>query len=310
MYCASVATYAPGKLSGGDLGVLDSILGQKADRGATAVADAEAALRRATEDHAGAVAEIDALNVKRRELLLIDDSDSDIIKLDRALSKAELRLERFDAAQPALLAALALARDRKRQAEWVDLRGRYFVAAADYLAKMRAARAAFESIHAFFDEATAKGLAVEANATMLRPPYFLDTDVLNQWDISLERAVTAADRAQKAPEPAAALPAPAPPAARPQPAKLPASKPAPKVFAHPPRPPPPAPAPDSDGNLRVIFIRAGVETVGGGKSRIGEERTLKFGLAMELLRSGAVDVADTSAASSTPDSAASEREAK
>lgn len=151
--------------------------------GLEAAEEALAKLRRA---RGLAKAEISQAGAKRRALLLVDNSDREIEGLEKAVSAAELRLDRLDAGEPQLLADLAAARDQIRRAQWAEIRGRFLPAAEKYLSSARAARADLEAYLAIVREAHEAGFASEAQSFFVDPPIVLLPEHLNSYDRLLE----------------------------------------------------------------------------------------------------------------------------
>jgi hypothetical protein len=125
---------------------------------------------------------------RRRELLTIDETDEAISELERESAAAELELERIDEVEPILLAELAAARGRRRQAEWEKIKGRFYPQAATFLRVVRQAMQEYERVVELRDEGLRAGFATEVGAAFAVPPWALKADLINVFEREVERA--------------------------------------------------------------------------------------------------------------------------
>lgn len=168
------------------MGLLTEIFGKANNSDLTEVAAAEAALAKLRRARGLAKAEIDQAGEKRKALLLVDDLDKEIARLDEAVQAAELKLDRLAEAEPKLLADLAAARDRARREQFAEMRGRGLAAAAKFLASARIAGADYEAYFDVLREAHAAGFASEAMHMMPAAPFTILPDHLNAFDRAFE----------------------------------------------------------------------------------------------------------------------------
>ena len=258
------------------MGFLSEIFGSTKKAAAPTVEGAEAALARLNVERESARAEVRILIEQRRALLLEDGTDDEIAALDQKIAAAELRIERLDEAEPRLLSELAGARDRRRRAQWNELRERGLAAAEKYLASARAAHADLMAYAAIIDEATAAQFTAEARASFPFAPSTLGPDLLAAFDRKLERSTTVIEA--KAPTP------PKPPAPSAKKAPTPAAAPAtPKKAAPPPAPARKLPEPDADGLVSVMTTRNGVPDADGAPLKMGATTRLPLDTAVALL---------------------------
>ena len=75
------------------MGILGTIRGKPSKKAEPSIAEAEAALSRAAAGESDAKAEIASAQARRRELLLVDGSDDQIIAADKAIASSELDLD-------------------------------------------------------------------------------------------------------------------------------------------------------------------------------------------------------------------------
>ncbi len=154
-------------------------------------ASLEAALLQLGRDRDETRAKIDALQKQRHAALLDDASDADLDKLERQIDRAEVRLEKFNAAEPELLERLTAARSAARQRRWRELRDAYASAAGEFLVAARVTLEKHSTLVATIEQARREGFEAEANATMPATPNINGSPLLapDLLDI-FERAVT------------------------------------------------------------------------------------------------------------------------
>jgi hypothetical protein len=189
------------------VGILSSFLSNRGKAAAPAdVGELEDRLARLGDERRRLYGQNAQRRERRRELLLVDESDGEIQTLEEETAAAELAVERLDEAEPLIMAELTAARGRRRAAQWAAIRTRFFPAGADYLAKMRAARLAYDQLVAIRAEAINGGFGAEAASAFPAAPLLIDPDTLAHF----ERALLHSESVQPAP---AAVAAPAAPQA-------------------------------------------------------------------------------------------------
>ena len=281
------------------MGFLSEIFGSSKKAAAPTVEGAEAALARLTAERSSAHAEVKTLTERRRALLLVDESDAEIAQLDQTIAAAELRLERLEEIEPKLLADLGQARDRRRQDQWAEMRGRGLAAAEKYLSSARAAHADLMAYAAIIDEATAAQFTAEARASFPFAPLTLGPDLLAAFDRKLERS-TVIEAKAPAPSKPPKKPTPAATAKKPTVEKVKVEKAKTALLALPaPRREPPKA--DAEGMLWVMTTRPGLaDPVTAEPLPMAATVRLRFDDAMNLLRSGAVTQVAPPAEAETP----------
>jgi hypothetical protein len=113
----------------GDIGELESAL---------------VGLRQARDE---ATAELAQMAARRRELLLADAPEQDILAHDVKVDKQHISLERFDLAETELLSRLAAARSDEEEMVWRQFFEKYYGAAEAYGAALVKACKAFQRCH-------------------------------------------------------------------------------------------------------------------------------------------------------------------
>jgi hypothetical protein len=152
---------------------------------------------------------------KQRHAELLDDAtDAAIGKIDLLIDRAEVKLEKLNAAEPPLLEKLTGARTAARQRRWRELRETYLSAVGEYLAAAREAIDKHIALAAIVKQAQREGFEGEVKATMPPTPNIntnalLAPDLLDIW----ERAVTPAGAAPAPRTVKARVSRPAPPKA-------------------------------------------------------------------------------------------------
>ena len=163
--------------------LLGAVGGKKAAR---TIAEIEAALARLVSERNIAQAAI-ASSLHERDLLLLEDeSDARISKLDAAADRHRLTTERCDKLEPILLQELSAATGAARQAQWATLRSRYDLASTDFVHKARAAIAALELLLLIRGEAQGTGFAANG-PTFAVAPSILKPDLLAMFEFEVER---------------------------------------------------------------------------------------------------------------------------
>ena len=133
------------------MGLINILLGNK--KAARTITEIEAALARLVSERNIAKEAIASALTARDLLLLEDESDVRISKLDAAADRHRLTTERCDKLEPILLQELAAALGGARQVQWATLRSRYDTAATDFVQKSRAAITALEALARICGEA-------------------------------------------------------------------------------------------------------------------------------------------------------------
>ena len=239
-----------------------------------------AAIQRLEQEKSGAEAEM-AVIAARRQRLLLEDRDAELDADERKAEKAYRVVEKVDAALPDLRARLAAAQDAERQQRWRDLQSKFDAGLDTFSDAYRKALEAFEGIARVRGEAQGSGFAAQA-AGLPSVPHILDRSLLE-----LLEAETGRRRAAAQPRPAPAPLAVAPPPAKPAPAAPKAKAPALKAAA--PVTPRPAPEPfkpvaDSQGNIRVVFLKAGYSLPDGLRPKVGDVVDLPEDVAKDVVR--------------------------
>ena len=251
---------------------------------------------------------------RRRELLTIDETDEEIAELERESAAAELQIERLDESEPLILAELAAARGRRREAQWEKIKASYFPAAANYLRAVRLALQEYETVVKIRDEGLGAGFSTEVNSIFAVPPWAIKADLINAFEREVERASTIGVPAIAAPKPPAkpippssdtpqgyfdpvqrqfpaatpkAAPAGATPKAKPAHERIAKAKPAPVAQPKPFK----APQPDANGDVEIVLLRSGYETPAGHRPRMGERVSVPMVDGMRVVESGAAEFA-------------------
>ncbi|WP_342360790.1 hypothetical protein [Terrarubrum flagellatum] len=223
-------------------------------------------------------AAVTAANARRRELLLVDDSDDEIAKIDAEADRHRLTLERLDELEPRLLARLHEAQTDARRRLWVSLREQHDAAALDFAAAFKAAIEKRDAMIAVAAEAHSASFDREAAARFPQLPLILTTDALQLFENALDRARDGDHVVVK----------PSPPPAPPKPRM--AEKPAP---AAPPEKPkkrqrPPLPEKPPAGFIRVTCLKSGYEAPDGEQLAVGDEIDLPEFIARRAAENSAV----------------------
>lgn len=177
-----------------------------------------AAMDQVGRDLAAARSELDALNLKRRTLLLDDASDTDLDRIEREIDRATIRLEKCTLAEQPLRERLGEAQADARRKRWKSLRESGLVAAAEFSASARATAAAHEKYIQVRETAAREGFAVEALTLPPTPNIsgsaLLAPDLLDLFDRACSTPVSenaqpqikvAAKTSRRAPAPADAM---------------------------------------------------------------------------------------------------------
>ncbi len=254
-----------------------------AEGAARTIPEAEAALARLAAARSEAVAKIADGRDRRRALLLRDDSDDEIEKIELEAERARRTIERLDEAEPLFLARLQELRDEARRAEWGRRREIFMTTQIDLLATMRVFLEGHDRLTEQRGAAMAAGFTAEAAAWMPATPIVITRDAFNLFEAEIDRQRNAM-QSKPAPQPRPAAPPPAPKsAAAPasaQPAKAPSQRPAPALAPKKAEPR----KPDERGEIRVVFTKAGFELEGRERSRVGETLSLPAERAYALVR--------------------------
>jgi hypothetical protein len=149
--------------------MIKSILKNLNGKGSEA-ASLEAALLQLGRDRDETRTKIAELKKQRHTALLDDESDAAIGKIDLLIDRAEVRLEKLNAAEPPLLEKLSGARSAARQKRWRALRDAYLAAAGEFLASARSAADKHTALIAIITQAQCEGFAAEVAATMPATP--------------------------------------------------------------------------------------------------------------------------------------------
>ena len=126
------------------------------------------ALTELEQARAGTLAEIEQLNQNRRQALLDDESDAVLDKIERALDRANIRLEKINVAEGPLRDQLAVANATERTRRWNVHLAAYRGAAAEFLSAARNVAARHDDIVAAMNEARREGFEREVASFM--PP--------------------------------------------------------------------------------------------------------------------------------------------
>jgi hypothetical protein len=165
------------------MGLIADLLGSLKGEAATrTIADVEAALGRLGSSEA-----IADTASQRDELLLEDESDVRIGKLDSKLDKIRLVLERCDKAEPLLLSELGALRTRARRALWDRLRAGYDDQAVIYAAALRSAVEKLQLLVRLNEDARRQGFEAEVMAAFIPPTRMVSAEALLEFE-SRDRA--------------------------------------------------------------------------------------------------------------------------
>lgn len=165
------------------MGLIADLLGSLKGEAATrTIADVEAALGRLGSSEA-----IADTARQRDELLLEDESDVRIGKLDSKLDKIRLVLERCDKAEPLLLSELGALRTRARRALWDRLRAGYDDQAVIYAAALRSAVEKLQLLVRLNEDARRQGFEAEVMAAFIPPTRMVSAEALLEFE-SRDRA--------------------------------------------------------------------------------------------------------------------------
>jgi hypothetical protein len=169
--------------------MIKSILKNLNGKGSEA-ASLEAALLQLGRDRDEIRSRITALKTQRHTALLDDASDAAIGKIDLLIDRAEVRLEKVNAAEPGLLEKLTAARSAARQRRWRALHDAYLAAAGEFLASARATAERHADLIRIVDQAQGDGFGAEVAATMPATPNvnshpLLATDLLDIFELAI-----------------------------------------------------------------------------------------------------------------------------
>jgi hypothetical protein len=166
--------------------MIKSILKNLNGKGSEA-ASLEAALFQLGRDRDETRTKIAELKKQRHTALLDDLDDAAIGKIDLLIDRAEVKLEKLNAAEPPLLEKLTAARSAARQRRWRALRDAYLAAAGDFLTSARATAERHADLIRIVDQAQREGFGAEVAATMPATPNvnshpLLAPDLLNNFE--------------------------------------------------------------------------------------------------------------------------------
>lgn len=272
------------------MGLIADVLGSLRPGGKKAprtIAAVEAALGRLADERTAAREAVARAMRDRDDLLLVDETDRKITELDASADRYRLTLERCDKAEPLLLAELQELKTAAKRAEWAKLRERYDAAAIEHASAMRAAVATAAVMLDLNTEARSAGFEHETAAAFIPPARMLSVESLNQYEFAIERARELSRPVAPA---VVAMPQPKPVAVAPKQA----AKPTPAPVAVAPKPPPKPfklPEPDSDGNIKIVVIKPGIEIEGRPRPKAGETVAVPAATAMRIVQSGHADFA-------------------
>jgi hypothetical protein len=170
------------------MALIADLLGMGRKSASRTIADVELALARLQNERSAAQRAISAAIHERDELLLIDDSDKAIAKIDADTDRHRLTVERCDKAEPLLLAELQQLRSAAKQARWRELRTKYDVAALDYAKALRVLLEKMGVMMNANDEARREGFEREVQATFVAPARLLTVESLNVFEAEIERS--------------------------------------------------------------------------------------------------------------------------
>jgi hypothetical protein len=277
------------------MGIISDLLNFKpgGKRGAT-VADVEKSLARLAVGREAAQASISTILNQRRDALLADASDDAIAKLDAEADGHRLSLERFDLAEPELLAQLQNLRSAARRARWAELQRRRMDADRSYAVALRAAVDAFESLIRVSDDALNEGYASELGHSFATPPRIIDRVLCDAFEAEAERLREAVAGIVPVANPAPAI-IERPKVARQQ------SPLQHKVYLDqqpevgPPKKREPIRETARDGEVLVSVMRAGYESPSGKQCLAGDVVAMPIDMAKTAVRNGAVTYAEAEA---------------
>ncbi len=239
-----------------------------AEGAARTIPEAEAALARLAAARSEAVAKIADGRDRRRALLLRDDSDDEIEKIELEAERARRTIERLDEAEPLFLARLQELRDEARRAEWGRRREIFMTTQIDLLSIMRAFLEGHDRLTEQRGAAMAAGFTAEAASAMPPTPIVITRDAFNLFEAEIDRQRNAM-QSKPAPPPRPAAPPPAPKSAA-APASAKPAKPAPPKPAAPPPSKPFDPTPGEDGLFRVRVLKPGFQRPDGAQAKLNE----------------------------------------
>jgi hypothetical protein len=226
---------------------------------------------------------------------LLASNDDRLDAIERERTAAERRQKsvalRLPSLQEQLTAALAGERDKRFRTKFAELQ-RSVAEIADLAPRFQAAYQkrylALSGELRAIDDRRAAGCvptppALASGALVLAP------DLIGPWIERASAPLPAAGAPAALPTPGASPPPPAPKRrAAPKPPPPPSRRPRPP--APPPRPPF-TPTPDDDGNVEVVFVKAGYQLPDGSRPAVSEKRKLPEKLAYDVVRATAADFA-------------------
>jgi hypothetical protein len=106
------------------VGILSGFLNRERAAPSASVEELEERLARLADERRRLHAGNAQRRERRRDLLLVDESDGEIQTLEEETAAAELAVERLDEAEPLILAELSAARGRRRAMQWAAIRAK------------------------------------------------------------------------------------------------------------------------------------------------------------------------------------------
>jgi hypothetical protein len=268
-----------------NMGLISDLIHRVRGNPPATVAEIERALKSlASEREANRVALI-SLHERRRSLLLVDESDDQIIDLDKQINALYLVGERTEELEPALLQRLQQLRDADRRAQWGELQRRFDETAIEYVRAMRETIAGLEKLARIRAQAESAGFSAEIAHTMIAAPFVVAHPEINRFEAEIERIrESLVPRAVPVVEPVKLQP-PKPQQAKPAAPLRTTTK---QVTRRPP-------IKDSfaKGRQLVDIVRPGFETDDGRLTAVGDRVSLPLEVARRAVEHGAAEFATT-----------------
>jgi hypothetical protein len=164
------------------------------------------ALAQLGRDRESVRADLDKLNNERRQALLDDASDTVLDKLERAIDRATVRLEKLNIAEAPLRERITAAKLDARGRRWQAHRETYLAAANDFLAAARLCAAKHAAVIAIVNQMQREGFEAEVAATCPGTPQINNNavcapELLDQFSLALAPPAPAPRRTKLAPTP-------------------------------------------------------------------------------------------------------------
>lgn len=247
---------------------------------------------------------------RRRDLLLLDDGDEQIVALEAEIDRHHRTLERLEIVEDELLRRLDELRDDRRSEQLAAFREEIGRPTAALVVAARAAAAAMADYRAVRNRMLTAGFAHEAALLLPTPPHIgngnlvASPELIDIFEAEAERCqavrtTAPAPRASNPRQPGRPGPTPhgdigkrvAVPGGEPRPRPAPPAPPAP-ARSRPRRPLRPLRRETArEGERVVTLLRSGVDYADGDQSRIGDQISLSLDQADLLVQRGAADYA-------------------